>query len=277
MLNIAQDMAEGQGLNKDTWYAATVVDNKDPKKLGRVKCRIKEIFDGIKDEDLPWAIPQAFAHTDGGTDKSGVLVVPKKKSKVLVHFQKGNPLYPEYKGYNVDEKTTLQEAEMNYPDRAVIRFQNKTLLVIDTKENIIYARSPGDCRLSVVGNLQLEVFGNVTEHIHGNVTRQIDGDLDETIKGKYTRTVKGNLTEHVLGTQHVTNAGDFKRSVAGSMNQFSAGDATLKSASTLAVEGEIIHENSGVGAPDPGFGGDAKAIKLDPWPGIRGEAKGNCD
>jgi Type VI secretion system/phage-baseplate injector OB domain len=275
MLNAPFDMAESQGLNKDQWYAATVVSNNDPDKLGRIQARVEEIFEGIPDEDLPWAIPHQWNHADGGSDTSGILVVPKKQTKVQINFQKGNPLYPVYKGYNVDKTTKLQEGDMNYPDRAVVRFQNKSLLVIDTKENIIYARSPGDCRLCVVGDLQLEVYGNVIEYIHGNVHRRIDGNLDETVKGNHKITVEGNVTEHIQGTHHVRTDGNYNESVGGTMIQASSGDATHRSGGTLALEAPTIHENSGVGAGDPGSAGDATLPTLKPWPGIRGGAKGS--
>lgn len=275
MMNITQDMAEGQGLNKDTWYAGSVVHNNDPDHCGRIQVRIPVIFDGIPSADLPWAIPYDWNHPDGGNAYSGLISVPKVGSKVRVRFQKGNPLYPEYKGYHVDKTTALQEAEMNYPDRMVARFQNRTLLVIDTKDNIIYARSPGDARICVVGDLQLEVFGNVTEVVHGNVTRQIDGNLDETVNGNHKVTVKGNVTEHILGKHHVRTDGDYKESVGGSMTQYSSGQATYQSAGTLALDGATLHENSGMGAGDPGSGGDAAPAQLEDWPGIRGAAPGD--
>ena len=36
-------------------YRAVVEDNKDPKKLGRCRVRVMNIFDEIPTEDLPWA------------------------------------------------------------------------------------------------------------------------------------------------------------------------------------------------------------------------------
>lgn len=274
MLNIASDMAEGQGLNPQIWYAAKVVFNNDPDRHGRIQARIEEIFDGIPDADLPWAIPADWNHPDGGHSDSGILLVPKIGSKVQVRFQKGNPLYPEYKGYHVDDMTALQEGEMNYPDRAVLRFQNKTLMVVDTRDNIIYARSPGDVRICIVGDLQLEVMGNVIERIHGNVKREIYGNLDETVKGTHTTTVKGDRKEHIVGEHHVRTDKDYKESVGGSMTQSSKGMATYRSDAVVALDGSAIYENSGMSAPDPGSAGDAEPPELKEWPGIRGGAQG---
>lgn len=274
MINPTMDMAEGQGLSKDLWYVAQVVDNNDPKQLGRIKARVPEIFNGVSDKDLPWCIPASFNHTDGANAGSGVLIIPKVGSRVQVHFQQGNPLYPEYGGYHVDAQTALQEGAMNYPDRAVVRFMNKALLVVDTKDDIIYLRSPGDLRICVVGDLQLEVMGNVTERIHGNVTRQIDGNLDETIMGNHKVTVNGSVKEHISGTHHAKTDGDYLESVGGSVIQSSGGPSTYRAGGTLALEAPMIHENSGVGAGDPGSAGDATPPTLKEWPGIRGGAPG---
>lgn len=303
MLSLANEMQEGQGVDPHTWHAATVVMNNDPNKWGRIQARVDEIFDGIPDNDLPWAIPAGWDHTDGGHADSGVVVIPKVGSKVQVRFQRGDVHYPEYKGYHVDETTKLQESIMNYPDRAVMRFQNKTLAVVDTKDNIIYMRSPGDVRICIVGNLQIELLGNLTELIHGNVHREIRGNVDETILGNVTRKVVGNLDERfdsnvtrrvdgnvdeqvggnfkesITGNHHVDVSGSSMESVAGNINQCSSGQSTYRAGATLALEGNPIHENSGVGEGDPGASGAQDAQEADPpvledWPGIRGGAHG---
>ena len=38
-------------------YVGVVEDNNDPKKLGRVKVRVLDVFDNTKLEDIPWANP----------------------------------------------------------------------------------------------------------------------------------------------------------------------------------------------------------------------------
>jgi uncharacterized protein YcbK (DUF882 family) len=273
-MNLATDMAEGQGLNKDIWYAATVVHNNDPDKYGRIQARVKEIFDGIPDEDLPWAISAGWNHPDGAFGSSGILLVPKVGTKVQVRFQKGSPMYPEYRGYNVDKGTALQEAEMNYPNRAVLRFQNNSMMIVDTQANIIYMRSPGDCRICVVGDLQLEVLGNVAELVHGNVTRHIQGNLDETIDGSHSVTVKGDFKEHISGKSH-TQSADHLISAQGQLTHSASAAATVKAGGVLSLEGSPLQENGGTGAGDPGSPGDAAAVQLKDWPGIRGAAPGD--
>ena len=37
------------------WFVGKVVDNNDPKKLGRVKVNVYGVYDDIAPEDLPWA------------------------------------------------------------------------------------------------------------------------------------------------------------------------------------------------------------------------------
>jgi len=38
-------------------YVGVVEDNQDPKKEGRVRIRVMDVFDDLKLEDIPWATP----------------------------------------------------------------------------------------------------------------------------------------------------------------------------------------------------------------------------
>lgn len=247
-------MAESQGLNANRWYEARVVSNNDPDQLGRIQARIPVLFDGIDDADLPWAIPD-FAHTDGASSTSGVFSVPKKGTKVQLRFQQANPLYPVYTGFHVDKQTRMDEVLHNYPDRAVIRFQNKAMMLIDTRSNIAYVRNPGTLKIYIDGNVEVEVTGNVEELIHGNVTRKI----------------KGSLREEVEGSRHIHTKGSYKDGTEGEVVRYSGGKTVVEAGSTLVLEGSTIHENSGMGVGNPGT---PTAPAITEWEGIPGGSKG---
>ena len=233
MLNALQDMKGLPGLQASQVYEAEVVNNNDPKKLCRIRARVPELFEGISDDELPWAIP-SFAHVDGATDLSGIQFVPKNKSKVFVTFQGGNPLFPVWHNFHVNEKTKLQEMEYNYPDRAVIRFQNKSLIVIDTKDNEVMIRNPGTLKIYVEGNVELEVKGNIEEKIQGNVTRKIQGNLNETIVGNYVCSIAGTSDITVTGNAK-ESYGNLDSTVTGSRKESVTGDYSCKAASYTAL------------------------------------------
>ena len=234
MLNALHDMKGSPGLQAIQIYEAEVVDNNDPKKLCRIRARIPELFEGISDDELPWAIP-TFSHVDGATDTSGIQFVPKNKSKVFITFQGGNPLFPIWHNYHVDEKTKLQEMEYNYPDRAVIRFQNKALLVIDTKDNELMLRNPGTLKIYIEGNVELEIKGNLEEKVHGNVTRKIVGNLNETISGNVVRTVAGSTDETHTGNTIEKFTGNLDVTIGGTRTVGISGADSCKAASYSAT------------------------------------------
>ncbi len=69
-----------------------VVDNVDPKGLGRVRLTVP----GIIDQPSPWA-PQ-IGTLSGGSPQRGAFSVPKKGSDVGVLFHRGDPERPYYIG-----------------------------------------------------------------------------------------------------------------------------------------------------------------------------------
>jgi Type VI secretion system/phage-baseplate injector OB domain len=138
---------EGTGLSKDRTYVGIVVDNNDPRKLDRIQVKVPELFEGIEDAHLPWAIP---TNNKDATSKSGVCDIPPVGAKVRLKFQKGSIDHPEYFDYLVDEGCILEEKLENYPFKKVRKFNNGTYIVLDTQTNEIYLYHKG-------GNVVLDI------------------------------------------------------------------------------------------------------------------------
>lgn len=174
-----------QGLDQNMLYEAEVVANNDPRFLGRIQARIKGIFDGIPDSDLPWSIP-LYSHCDGSkgggwasdpkNSGSGTFHVPKVGHKVSIKFPTSDPHRPVWLSYTLDEKGILGETKVNYPDRAVFRFSNGTYMIIDTKTNEVFLNNPGDVNITVLGDVNEYVIGNKQTVIH-DAKGQIPGYL----------------------------------------------------------------------------------------------------
>lgn len=268
--NILQDLKQ-QGLLESRKYAGFVVDNNDPKGLCRIKVRVPVVFDGIKNEDLPWAIPH-FNHVDGASNISGVQFVPKNNSKVWVIFQENSPTKPVWIGYHVDETTKLQEMEFNYPDRLVVRFQNKALVCLDTKANVAHIRWPGTLKLYIYGNVETEIIGNVEEHIHGNVNRLVDGNLTERVKGSKSCYVGVDYKQQVIGSKKL-EIGNYEQHSNGKTSIYSTSSMYLESKDNLGLYGENIYEDY----PEKGSPGNVVVTdnpNITVWDGIRGGSKG---
>lgn len=271
------------GLSPLQLYEAIVVDNNDPQKRGRIKARVRILFEGIEDSDLPWAIP-TFEHTDGASSESGILVIPKINSKVLLHFQNGSPFHPIYRGYTIDNSTMLEEGNHHYPNRAMIRFKNSLLVVVDTESNEVFIRNPGDTHILIEGNLETTVMG---KHVHrvdkehetivnGDRKLRVKGDNLELYNSKYTlcvvkdyktyirgssyRRVKTNSQDEVLATRITSTIGNnydiskanYQRStynldehiVLGSHNLFVSGSSGHYCSNTIKRNATLILDNS---------------------------------
>ncbi len=240
---------QNPGLSQTQLYQAIVVNNNDPEKQGKIRARVAKVFDGIEDEQLPWAIP-TFGHVDGATKDSGIICIPKIGSKVLLHFQNGSPFHPIYSGYTVDKKTKLEEADTNYPDRAVIRFQNGLIVVIDTKSNEVFLRNPGDIHALVEGNLDLTVLGNFTTRVAGNLEQTVN-------KARTTRTGEASI-DVVTGDRTELTGGSHQNFIKGTSGHYVAGNYTMVASN--------IYENPNAGAP----AAPTEPVQESPytWPGI---------
>ncbi len=229
----------------------TVIDNNDPKRWGRLRIRVEQVFEGISDEHLPWAIV-SLAHPGGGSANHGKFAVPEIGAKVLVEFQGGSPLHPMWKGYFIDETTKLPEAEVNYPNRDVTLWPDGSLIILDKTSKDIFVRNQGDLHFYVTGDAWIKTDGNVTEHVKGNRTTFVDGN-DTLVVGGNAQKFASNIVESASGNLN---------SEAGGTHQIYAGGTSHRDA------GGPIHDDGG-GGPS---GASAPSVPAFPaWEGVRGQ------
>jgi hypothetical protein len=279
MLSSLHDLSKSQGLDKSRVYSGIVVDDDDSsestgKYCCRIRVRIPVIYDDLKDDELPWAIPKLL-QVQGSSNISGTQFVPLKGTRVNVEFQDGSKYHPMWVGTHVDQENSLQELQFNYPHRAVTRFPDMTMLVVDTKDKVAYLRLAGTLKLYIQGNVEQEIVGNVEERISGNVTREI----------------KGNLVERVLGSKEVFVAGDFKEQVKGGrkeqfgslhthsdsdISMYASSEAYLEASSHLGLYSSSIDEDFPTKG-SPGTVSVTKTPNITTWSGIRGGSKGTND
>lgn len=91
------NVAEGGPFNERRYYGkyrGIVMDDLDPERLGRVKCRVPEVLGPKIVTD--WATPSSIAY--GGGAEYGRLEVPPVKSGVFVEFESGDVNRPLYGG-----------------------------------------------------------------------------------------------------------------------------------------------------------------------------------
>ena len=221
-----------QGLEPHRDYEAIVIDNNDPRYLGRIKGRIKGIHDGIPDQNLPWCIPR-YHHTDGASPKAGMFFVPKVDAKISIRFPDADPHRPEWYGYAIDEQNVLEEWKINYPDRAVLRFSNGFFMVVDTKTHEFFINNPGDWNITILGDVNQTVVGTHTMTVTDKLSdippylKRANPVLETLKANRYKQMPFKGLLKNKPGSSHYKITGDLTVEVDGDRKEIIRGNDTV--------------------------------------------------
>ena len=114
-------------------YIGVVEECEDPKKLGRVKVRVFDVFDDVPVEDLPWSNPWKDLV---GNEFS----IPEKGKVVTVVFENGDPNSPEFISsdhYNINlEKKLSSLSQGDYLTMKSLIFDHKTQVYVNEGEGL---------------------------------------------------------------------------------------------------------------------------------------------
>lgn len=114
-------------------YIGVVEDNEDPKKLGRVKVRVLDVFDNTPIDDIPWSNPWKDLCGDE-------FCVPDKGKVVTVIFENANINSPEFifsDHYNINLEKKLESLNGdNYTSMKSLIFDHKTQIYVNDDEGL---------------------------------------------------------------------------------------------------------------------------------------------
>ena len=149
-------------MKKAKVLSASVVDNKDPKMMGRVKLRISSMHDGVPDEDLPWAIPQNGSSGNGSTD------IPTIGESVYVEFPDGDYHEPQYKGNVINSNNLANVFKTNYPNRKGFVSQYGMTFYRDETNGDVHFSSPNGISIDFQSDgITINTTGSLTINIGG--------------------------------------------------------------------------------------------------------------
>lgn len=118
---------------KNKSFIGVVEDNNDPKKLGRIKVRVLNVFDEIPVEDIPWA--SSWKDLNGNAFN-----VPDVGKVVSVVFDSGNKYKPEYihaSHFNKNLEEKLKElSDSDYISMRALVFDHKTQVYSNDTEGL---------------------------------------------------------------------------------------------------------------------------------------------
>ena len=114
-------------------YVGVVEDNQDPKKEGRVKVRVMDVFDDLKIEDVPWATPWKDLNGNGSN-------IPDKGKVVITVFDQGDVYKPEFifsDHYNINLENKLKSlSDSDYLSMKSLIFDHKTQIYVNDSEGL---------------------------------------------------------------------------------------------------------------------------------------------
>ena len=185
-------------------YRGVVVDNKDPKKLGRVKLRVPQLASDNKIEYWAWPKGQV-----SGKD-FGDFFIPPKGSPVWVECENGDPRHPIWLGGHwAKENGEVPSEGGGDPGNRVRKTEKWTMEMNDTgdffhiksKSGNAFSKldGQGNYTMEIAQNHSLKAQGDKSEEVSGNKSEQLGGDKSVTISGNRTEDVDGDVTETTQG------------------------------------------------------------------------------
>lgn len=114
-------------------YLGVVVDNNDPDRQGRLKIKVMDIFEEVKDEDLPWATP--WKDLNGNQFN-----LPEKGKVLIVVFDHGDVNKPEFifsDHYNVNLENKIKAlSETDYLSMKSLLYDHRTQIYVNESEGL---------------------------------------------------------------------------------------------------------------------------------------------
>lgn len=130
----------------ENYYSATVIDNNDPDKEGKIKIFCEVFMTGVSEDLYPWVRP--WAPGPGGAKDFGVSNIPEKDSQVLVFFQNDELKHHGYyvadasfkdlnaaKAFEEKVKPVVGRWHSEYPDVKYMIHKNGTCIAMSSSED----------------------------------------------------------------------------------------------------------------------------------------------
>lgn len=232
-------------------YLATVLDNDDPKKIGRVRVRVNQLMpkDAIPDEDCPWAVSRRGLAWGGQLDLS-TFAVPSKDTQVLVRFLGGDIYCPVYETAPVHTQTKVTAMETNYPLRWGWKDPDGSSLVVDMKDHTLEYTHQSGMFFKINDDKTVNIFypSDLTTNVMQDSTTEISRDEITTIGNNKTETilnddvlsVTGNQTQTILKNKTETISLNNTQTIAGNDTQTVTGMITVTASGAITITGSLV-------------------------------------
>ena len=173
-------------------YVGTVIDNNDPKRLGRCKVKVLDVYDNIRDEDIPWATP--YKDLNGNQ-----FILPEVGKIVSVKFDNENyymPIYEYAQHYNINLEKKLDSISTNaYESMRSLMFDAKTQIFSNDDEGLMI-----DYKFNQI-NIQSDSIDINLKSNSGKVSIGTDNATQEAILGTNFLEWFDDFVDNLLGME----------------------------------------------------------------------------
>lgn len=168
-----------------------VVYNKDPKKLGRVKCIVDGLIESEDYNVLPWVYPRNPYGLGGGGKKTpynSTFIVPEVGTELELCFPYGDIYHPMYTGFWQSYLTHQTGFDSDYPESYGFRDSTGSYIKVNKAQGYVKEKhGPSQSYIDV------DRDGNVTIHISGQLRLDVEKDIVISGRGNWKWYTSGNL------------------------------------------------------------------------------------
>ena len=203
-------------------YIGNVVDNNDPKKLGRIKVQIA-VYADLNTEAIPWASPLLASH--GNSQDYGGINIPEIGSQVRVTFPSKDFTAPYYSGAELNETTRTTFFDDDYPHTYGYKDSVGNFIKVNKE------RGTAQIQHSSTTNMQVSHDGSIKVGLAG---------------GAYFIFDSGNNFDINIGTLDVSGSADGSLNIeAGNEINISTGQMNISG--NVAIDGDLNIKNGASG------------------------------
>lgn len=188
LLKFADHLKPSKSLTR--YHKGIVVDNKDPLKLGRVRCTVKRMFEDVSEDfaKLPWIIPK---------NSPNKVDIPKIGEELIIVFPFTDIYSPFYDGHwhNLDNHNPYFDGEDgDYPNISGFAKDNLKAKFDDVKKTGEIEHSSGTkVGITETGTVEVSIAEDLKLSITGKYEVNSKGDISFASDAKISFTGKGGL------------------------------------------------------------------------------------
>jgi phage baseplate assembly protein gpV len=209
-------------------FRASVVDNKDPQKRGRLKLQIPSV---LADQESDWALP---CLPYGGIDQQGMFFVPEIDAQVWAEFEEGDISRPVWVGtFWQQEGDTPVDAAKDEPTTRLFQTKSGHILQFDDEEGEEQFRlfHPADAEMIIDKN------GSISLTDTSGAVLKMDADNSEIV----IEDANGNIMT-------MDSSGTRVEDSNGNIIEMAAAGITVE-APKIVIKGSQVHLGGEGGEP----------------------------